>query len=376
MIQQTELAVTVESPIMNPNTRSLHTLGQSLWIDGISRRPLRSGALARYIGELSVSGLSLNPTLFGKTIETDDCYDASIQELAAEGFSAEEILVHLALDDLTEAAALFRPIHLASHGRDGWVSFDMSPLLANDTDSSIKFARQLHVRATCPNLMIRIPGTPAGLPAIEQSIADGIPVNITLLFSREQYLAAADAYLCGLERRVAAGLDPGVTCVASMSISPWDAAVVDNVAETFRNRLGIAIAMRTYKAYRDLLDTRRWQQLEAAGGRPQRLLWAETAPTDLDTSDVLYIEALAAPETIASFSEKTLFAFADHGKFAGALPAGGDYAEAVIAEFIREGIADESLSVVLQNQAVAASAERWHALIYHIAAKSQVLRCA
>jgi len=358
---------------MNPNTRSLHAQGQSLWLDNVSRRLLLSGALARFIAELSVSGLTLNPTVFEHAIEHDDAYDAAIQELAAEGLSAEEIFFRLALDDLAQAADLFHPIYRASQGLDGWVSLELSPLLANDTGNSIKAARQLHVRAARPNLMIKIPGTPAGLPAIEQSIADGIPVNVTLLFSREHYRAAAEAYMRGVERRIAAGLDPAVTCVASISVSPWDSAVVDKVPNEFRNRLGIAIAMRSYKAWRDLLASDRWQKLVAAGARPQRLVWASTETKDPLVPDVLYIKALAAPEVITCMSEKTLFAFADHGNLDQTLSIDEGYSEAVIAEFTREGIDDEALAAELQIQGISTLAKSWSDLLYRIALKSEML---
>jgi len=358
---------------MNPNTRGLRALGQSLWLDNISRRLVRSGALARYIAELSVSGLTLNPAIFEQAIEHDDAYDASIQELAAEGLSGEDIFFRLALDDLAQAADLFHPVHQASNGFDGWVSLEVSPLLANDTGNSIKAARQLHVRAARPNLMIQVPGTQAGLPAIEQSIADGIPVNVTLLFSREHYLAAAEAYMRGIERRIAAGLDPGVNCVASIFVSPWDEAVADKVPTEFRNRLGVAIAMRVYKAYRDLLISNRWQKLAATGARPQRLLWTGTGTTDPAAREVLYVEALAAPETIVSMPEQTLFAFADHGKVDQVLPIDEGYAEAVIAEFTREGINDEVLAGELQREACAVLTLSWNRLMYRIALKSNAL---
>ena len=358
---------------MNPNTRCLHALGQSLWLDNISRRLLRSGALARYIAELSVSGLSLNFTIFEKAIEHDDTYDMVIQELGAEGLSAEDIFFRMALADLTQAADMFQPIHQASQGLDGWVSVAVSPLLANDTDNILKMARQLHVRAACPNLMIQIPGTQAGLPAIEQSIADGIPVNVTLLFSREHYRAAAEAYMCGIERRIAADLDPRVNCVATIFVSPWDNAVADKVPDEFQNRLGIAIAMRIYKAHRDLLSSKRWQKLTAAGTRPQHLQWASIETTDPTVPDILYVEALAAPETIFDMPEQTLFAYADHGKVDRVLPMDEGYAEAVIAEFTREGINDDALAAVLQLDGCADLTLSWNCLMYRIATKTQAL---
>ena len=358
---------------MNPNTRSRHALGQFLWLDNISRRLLHSGALARYIAELSVSGLSLNLTNFEQAIEHDDTYDSVIQELGAEGLSAEDIFFRLALADLTEAADLFLHIYQASKGLDGWVSLAVSPLLANDTDNSLKMARHLHVRAARPNLMIQIPGTPAGLPAIEQSIADGMPVNATLLFSREHYWAAAEAYIRGIERRIAAGLDPSVNCVASIFVSLWDIAVADKVPDEFQNRLGIAIAMRIYKSHRDLLNSKRWQKLAAVGARPQRLQWASIETTDPAVPDLLYVEALAAPETIINMSEQTLFAYADHGKVDQVLPIDEGYAEAVITEFTREGINDEALADELQRDGCAVLTLSWNRLLYRIALKSEAL---
>ena len=322
---------------MNPNTKKLHVLGQSLWLDNITRKLLKSGTLKRYITDLSVTGLTSNPTIFEHAISIGDDYDDAIQKLAAGGMSDEGIFFALALDDLTQAADLFRPIFDASGGVDGWVSLEVSPLLANDTANTIRAAGQLHARAARPNLFIKIPGTPEGIPAIEQAIFDGVPINVTLLFSREHYVAAAHAYLRGLERRLAAGLDLKVDSVASLFISRWDVTVKEEISPQYHNRLGIAIAMRTYKAYHDLLSSERWQKLATAGARPQRLLWASTGTKDPAASDTLYVEALAATDTINTIPEKTLLAFADHGKVGAALPVDGGYAEAVLEEFRREG---------------------------------------
>ncbi|CAG4882367.1 Transaldolase [Georgfuchsia toluolica] len=276
----------------------------------------------------------------------------------------------LALEDLTQAADLFRPIHDATAGVDGWVSLEVSPLLADDTAGTIKAAAQLFARAQRPNLFIKIPGTGAGIPAIEASIFAGVPINVTLLFSREHYIAAAEAYMRGIERRIAAGLDPKVASVASIFVSRWDVAVTDKASDQFRNRLGIAIAMRTYKAYRDLLASPRWQKLAASGARPQRLLWASTGTKDPAASDILYIQALAAPDTINTMPEKTLLAFAEHGKVNDVLPVDEGYAEAVLAEFTREGINDEALAAELQREGTAAFAKSWHDLMSRISAKS------
>ncbi|HUY03382.1 MAG TPA: transaldolase, partial [Rhodocyclaceae bacterium] len=301
-------------------------------------------------------------------------YDEAIRNKADEGKSGEALFFDLALEDLTRAADLFRPVHDASDGIDGWVSLEVSPLLADDTAGTVKAAAQLHARAQRPNLFIKIPGTGAGLPAIEESIFAGVPVNVTLLFSREHYLAAAAAYLRGIERRIAAGRDPRVASVASIFVSRWDVAVKDSVSEAFRNRLGIAIAMRTDQAYRELLASPRWLKLAAAGARPQRLLWASTGTKDPAAPDVLYVEALAAPDTINTMPEKTLLAFADHGKLNQVLPLDEGYAEAVIAEFTREGVNDEALAADLQRQGTAAFAASWRDLIARIAAKGAALQ--
>jgi len=355
-------------------TRQLHDLGQSLWLDNITRELLTSGTLSRYIRELSVTGLTSNPTIFDQAIGSSGAYDEAIRNKADEGKSGEALFFDLALEDLTRAADLFRPVHDASDGIDGWVSLEVSPLLADDTAGTVKAAAQLHARAQRPNLFIKIPGTGAGLPAIEESIFAGVPVNVTLLFSREHYLAAAAAYLRGIERRIAAGRDPRVASVASIFVSRWDVAVKDSVSEAFRNRLGIAIAMRTDQAYRELLASPRWLKLAAAGARPQRLLWASTGTKDPAAPDVLYVEALAAPDTINTMPEKTLLAFADHGKLNKVLPAEEGYAEAVIAEFTREGVNDEALAADLQRQGTAAFAASWRDLIARIAAKGAALQ--
>ena len=292
-------------------TQQLHDLGQSLWLDNITRGLLTSGTLGRYISELSVTGLTSNPTIFDQAIGNADFYDTAIRQKALDGKSGEALFFELALEDLTRAADLFRPVHDATGGLDGWVSLEVSPLLADDTADTIQAAVQLHARAQRPNLFIKIPGTPAGITAIEEAIFAGVPVNVTLLFSREHYLAAADAYLRGIERRVAAGLDPAVGSVASIFVSRWDVAIKDKVPQELRNRLGIAIAKRTYRAYRELLASKRWQTLASAGARPQRLLWASTGTKDPAAPDTLYIDALAAPDTVNTMPEKTLLAFDD-----------------------------------------------------------------
>lgn len=354
-------------------TQKLHDLGQSLWLDNISRALLTSGTLSHYIREFAVTGLTSNPTIFDHAIHDGDFYDNAIREKALEGKSGEALFFELALEDLTAAADLFLPAHQASAGVDGWVSLEVSPLLADDTAATIEAAAQLHARAHRPNLFIKIPGTTAGLPAIEESIFNGVPVNVTLLFSREHYVAAAEAYLRGIERRIAAGCDPGVACVASLFISRWDVAIRDKVTDELRNRLGIAIAGRSYKAYRDMLTSRRWQILAAAGAQPQRLLWASTGTKDPSAPDTLYIDALAAPDTINTMPENTLLAYADHGRGMAAMQFDGGEAEAVLAEFGRQGVNIESLAAKLQREGTAAFAQSWGSLMNRIAEKCTVL---
>ena len=354
-------------------TQQLHDLGQSLWLDNITRELLTSGTLGRYIREFAVTGLTSNPTLFEHAIGSSSSYDEAIVELARQGDSDEQLFFALALQDLTQAADLLRPVFDATSGVDGWVSLEVSPLLAADTAKTIAAAARLHAAAARPNLFIKIPGTAAGIPAIEESIFAGVPINVTLLFSREHYLAAAGAYLRGIERRIAAGLDAKVESVASLFVSRWDVAVKAEISPQYHNRLGIAIAMRTYKAYRDLLATPRWQKLAVAGAHPQRLLWASTGTKDPAARDTLYIEALAAPDTINTIPEKTLQAFADHGTIGAVLPDDGGYADAVLAEFRREGVDDEALAARLQREGTAAFTRSWRNLMSRIAEKSAVL---
>ena len=354
-------------------TQRLHDLGQRLWLDNITRGLLASGTLARYIEEFSVTGLTSNPTIFDKAIKDAGLYDAAIRRKTAEGKSGEALFFELALEDLTQAADLFRPVHEASGGLDGWVSLELSPLLAHDTAGSVKAAAQLHRLAKRPNLFIKIPGTPQGVPAIEEAIFAGVPINVTLLFSREQYLAAAEAYLRGIERRIAAGLDPKVRSVASIFVSRWDVAVKDRVPQPLRNRLGIAIAGRAYKAYRELLGSPRWRTLAAAGAWEQRLLWASTGTKDPHAQDTMYIEALAAPDTINTIPDKTLLAFADHGKLKGVMPLDGGDAEEVLAQFARLGIDDAALAAELQREGAEAFDKSWRDLLELIASKSATL---
>ena len=358
---------------INPNTSKLHDLGQSIWVDNISREMLNKGTLARYITDLSVSGLTSNPTIFEHTIGNGSYYDKSISRLARVNESTEELFFALALEDLTTAADLFRPIFDATAGLDGWVSLEVSPLLADDSRETIRAAARLHEAANKPNLFIKIPGTQAGVQAIEESIFGGVSVNVTLLFSREQYVAAAEAYMRGIERRLAKGLDANVSSVASLFVSRWDVAVKQEVSPQFHNRLGIAIAMQTYKAYRDLLISPRWLKLAKAGVSPQRLLWASTGTKDPAAPDTLYVEALAAPDTINTIPEKTLQAFADHGKVRAALPADGGYCEAMLEEFRREGVDDADLAARLQREGAESFTVSWRALMSSIRKKRQNL---
>jgi len=311
-------------------TQKLHDSGQSLWLDNITRNMLTAGILRRYIDELSVTGLTSNPTIFDHALKNSGDYDASIRQKLTAGKSGEDLFFELALEDITAAADLFRPVYDRTLGVDGWVSLEVSPLLAHDTRTTIAKAKELHASAGRPNVLMKIPGTKEGLPAIEESIFAGIPVNVTLLFSREQYLAAAEAYMRGVERRIEAGLNPYVGSVASLFISRWDAAVAENVPDTLRNRLGIAIAQRTYKAYLRLLGSPRWMRAYNSGARPQRLLWASTGTKDPKASDILYIKSLAAPFTVNTMPDGTLKAFADHGEVDAMLPAGGGDCEEVL----------------------------------------------
>lgn len=354
-------------------TRKLHDIGQSLWLDNITRDLLTSGTLARYIHELSVTGLTSNPTIFDRAITGGDAYDEAIRQKASADKQNEALFFELAMEDLVQAADLLRPVHDASARADGWVSLEVSPMLADDTAATIKAAARLQGEAQRPNMFIKIPGTEAGLPAIEESIFAGVPVNVTLLFSREHYLAAAAAYMRGIERRLAGGLDPVVPSVASLFVSRWDVAVQDKVSPDLRNRLGIAVAKDSYRAYRELLASERWQRLAAAGARPQRLLWASTGTKDPEASDILYIEALAAPDTVNTMPEKTLHAFAEHGDVDGVLAADGGDAAEVLAAFARAGIDTGALAARLQREGVDAFARSWQDLMRRIGDKREAL---
>ncbi len=354
-------------------TQLLHNLGQSLWLDNITRDLINSGTLKRYIDELSVTGLTSNPTIFDHAIKNSSSYDAAIRKKLDEGKSGERLFFELALEDLTRAADLFRPIFDRTNGVDGWVSLEVSPLLAHDTASTLAAAKSLHARARRPNLFIKIPGTKEGLPAIEESIFAGVPINVTLLFSREHYIAAAEAFLHGIERRIDAGLQPNIGSVASVFVSRWDAAVAGKVPAALNNRLGIAVAKRTYKAYRDLLGSPRWERIYNAGARPQRLLWASTGTKDPKAPDVLYIKALAAPFTVNTMPEGTLKVLADHGDLSEIMSADGGDCEAVLDQFAAAGIDIDDLAAKLQDDGAKSFVSSWKELMEVIASKSATL---
>jgi transaldolase len=357
-------------------TRKLHDLGQSLWLDNITRDLLDAGTLQRYIDELSVTGLTSNPTIFDHAIKNSSAYDAAIRMRLKGSKSSEALFFELALEDITRAADLFRPEWDRTNGVDGWVSLEVSPLLAHDTASTLIAAKELHARAARPNLFIKIPGTREGLPAIEEAIFAGVPINVTLLFSREHYIAAAEAYTRGIERRIAAGLNPHVGSVASLFISRWDVAVQAKAPEALRNRLGIAIGQRTYKAYADMLRSPRWQCAFNAGARPQRLLMASTGTKDPGASDVLYIGALAAPLTVNTMPEGTLKAFADHGTLGAAMSADGGDCETVLASFAKADVDVDALAARLQDEGAAAFVKSWNELMDVIASKCSALETA
>jgi len=355
-------------------TQQLHDLGQSLWLDTITRDLLNSGTLQSYIDQLSVTGLTSNPTIFDQAIKKSPSYDPAIHDGMSKGLSGEALFFDLALEDLTRAADLFRPIYDQTKGVDGWVSLEVSPLLAYDTGTTLAAAKDLSGRGARPNLFIKIPGTPQGLPAIEEAIFAGVSINVTLLFSREQYLAAAEAYLRGIERRIAAGLSTNVGSVASVFISRWDVAVSNKVPDELRDKLGIAIAQRTYKAYRGLLATPRWLKIIKAGYNPQRLLLASTGTKDPRASDILYIQALAAPDTVNTIPEATLKAFADHGEIKGVMPPDGGNSEQVLKKFVDLGIDIDALGEQLQVEGAKAFVNSWNELLGVIDSKSAVLK--
>jgi transaldolase len=354
-------------------TERLNRLGQSLWLDNITRDLITSGTLQRYIDELSVTGLTSNPSIFDHAITHSKAYDDEIGRQAAAGKTGEALFFELAVQDLTKAADMFAPIHKRTAGVDGWVSLEVSPLLAHDTARTVEAARALHAKANRPNLFIKIPGTLEGLPAIEEAIFAGVPVNVTLLFARDDYVRAADAYMRGLERRVAAGLNPDVRSVASVFVSRWDKATMEKVPAELRDRVGIAVSQQSYKAYRDLLESDRWQRLEGWGARPQRLLFASTSTKDPQASDVLYVGALAAPNTINTMPEETLVAFGEHGALERAMARDGGDAEQVLTAITRAGIDVGSLARQLQDEGAKGFVDSWKDLLAAIETKSKAV---
>ena len=354
-------------------TQKLHDIGQSLWLDNITRDLLTGGVLKRYIDELSVTGLTSNPTIFEHAIKNSSAYDSAIRKKINEGKSGEELFFELALEDITQAADLFRSIHDQTCNADGWVSLEVSPLLAYDTRTTLAAAKELHARAGRPNVFIKIPGTLQGLPAIEEAIFAGVPINVTLLFSPEHYVAAANAYLRGIERRIAAGLKPDIASVASLFLSRWDVAVSGKVPDALKNRLGIAIGKRAYKAYCELIASSRWKRACNAGARPQRLLMASTGTKDPKAPDILYVAALAAPLTVNTMPESTLKAFADHGELGPILSADGGDSEDVLSQFTKAGIDIKALAARLQEEGAAAFVKSWNGLMAVIASKSVTL---
>jgi transaldolase len=357
-------------------TQLLHNLGQSIWLDNITRELLDSGTLQRYVDELSVTGLTSNPTIFNLAIQNSTAYDTDIRKKFAEGKSGETLFFELALEDLTRAADLFRPIHDRTNGVDGWVSLEVSPLLAYDTAKTLEAAKDLFARAARPNLLIKIPGTKEGLPAIEDAIFAGIPVNVTLLFSSDHYLAAAEAFLRGVERRIETGLKPNIGSVASIFVSRWDAAVKGKIPRELSHKLGIAVAMRTYKAARSLLSSPRWHRIYNAGAYPQRLLWASTGTKDPTASDVLYVKALAAPFTVNTMPEATLQALENQKALGSILPDDGGGCEEVLSQFAHAGIDIDALAARLQDEGANSFVKSWNELMSEIQSKTAVLKKA
>jgi transaldolase len=353
-------------------TQQLHELGQSLWVDNITRTMLDDGTLAGYIDELSLTGLTSNPTIFDKAIGTGETYDEQISELQAKGLEGEDLFFEIALTDIRRAAELFAPVYERTDGVDGRVSLEVSPELADDADGTIQQAADLHGRAS-ENVFIKIPGTEAGHKAIEETIYAGIPVNVTLLFSTEHFLGAADAYARGIERRIEAGLNPAVGSVASLFMSRWDVAIADEVPDELRNGLGIAVGKHAYRAYRELLDSQRWQRLLNEGARPQRLLWASTGTKDPNASDTLYIEELASPFTVNTMPESTLKAFADHGNVGEPLPADGGDADERLAAYEQAGIDVGALGARLQEEGKDSFNASWRELLGSLESKRQAV---
>jgi transaldolase len=343
-----------------------------LWLDNLTRGMLDSGQIQHYIDNYAVTGLTSNPSIFDKAISSG-AYDDAIRAMSRDGLSDEELFFELAVEDLQRAADMFLPAHERTDGVDGWVSLEVSPLLAYDTARTIEAAKALHARANRSNLFIKIPGTAEGLPAITECIASGVPVNVTLLFSADHYRAAADAYLAGLEQRTGQGLDPAIGSVASVFMSRWDAAVTGKVPEDLQDRLGLAVGQDTYRAYRTLMDSDRSQRLGNAGARVQRLLWASTRTKDPAASDTLYVHGLAAPFTVNTMPDATLEAFYDHGEVGEPMPADGDSCDAMLARFAGAGVDVTALAAQLQRDGASSFVTSWNDLLARVSAQRAAL---
>jgi transaldolase len=354
---------------MNRNTKHLNEKGQSIWLDNITRKMIDDGTLKRYIDELSVTGLTSNPSIFDSAIAKTEYYDSSIAKDGSRDITDEELFFSLAVEDIQRAADLFMPLYKKTNGLDGFVSIEVSPLLAYDTENTIKAAKDIFQRVNRPNTFIKIPGTPEGLPAIEAAISEGIPVNVTLLFSAEQYLAASQAYLRGVEARIQRGVNPDVRSVASVFVSRWDKAVADKVPAKLNNRLGMAIMGDVFSAYQKFLASDRVRRIMNEGAFPQRLLWASTGTKDPDAPDTFYIDRLVSPFTVNTIPEATLLAFADHGKAGDIMKVNTAASEKELSMFSEAGIDYSALGSKLQKDGAEAFISSWKHLIESIREK-------
>ena len=352
-----------------------HDEGQSLWVDGVTRDALVSGVLARSIAGVAVTGATTNLAILQRAIGDGSSYDSAIRRKALEGRPPEDSLRELLLEDAVWAADLFRTIWKRTNGMDGWVSLPVSPLLWEDADGMRAAAMEISDRTSRPNLLVAIPGTDAGLEAVEHAIFSRIPVNVTLLFSESHYLDAADAYLCGLERRVALGLKPQVGSVASLSVPGCPAAPAAVPAQ--RGPLGVAAGKPTYRAYRSVLRSPRWQRLFRKGARPQRLLWACSGPTERAERELESARALAAPFTINAISPGALkTAFAGGSPCAIPAPGGGVTSGDPFESLGATDAGVDAIAGRLQEDAVGAAVKTWRSLIAAIASKGVVLQRA
>ncbi len=360
---------------MNPN-QELHDAGQSIWIDSITREMVNSGTLKHYIDDLAVTGLTSNPSIFDKALQGSADYDAQIQELLDAGRSGEDLFFELAITDLQAAADLFARVHEETDGVDGMVSLEVSPELAYDTDKTTAAAADLAARADRPNLFIKIPGTEQGLPSIHDTIAAGIPVNVTLLFDQHQYLAQSDAYMRGIEDRIENGLDPAVTSVASIFVSRWDVAIAGKVPDELADGLGITASVKTYAVHNEVYESERWQKLATKGARPQRLLFASTSTKDPSWDDTRYVKALAAPDTVNTMPEETVLAFADHGEVGEMVPPDGGDVDARLAAYEEAGIDVDALGAQLQTEGAEKFVASWTDLLSCIEGKTSDVAAA